>query len=117
MAIVLEFDYKSYTCKSFIKLTPGFHLRSNMFFIQGKVHLIWQGGGGDEDIGGGLRKFLDTRRGRSEKIVVLGGGAPKIFILQNQHMTSSYRSDDFQLNNLMTCATQLNHVVYRYNKM
>ena len=41
--------------------------------------------GGDEDIEGGLRKFLDTRRGGSEKIVVLGGGAPKIFILQNQH--------------------------------
>ena len=81
----------------------------------GKVHLIWQGGG-DEDIEGGLRKFLDTRRGGSEKIVALGGGAPKICILQNQHMTSSYRSDGFQLNNLMTCATQLYHVVYRYNK-
>ena len=37
-------------------------------------------------------------------------------ILQNQHMTSSYRSDGFQLNNLMTCATQLYHMVYRYNK-
>ena len=38
MAIILESDYKSFTCKlhckSFIKLTPGFHLRSNMFFIQ-----------------------------------------------------------------------------------
>ena len=65
---------------------------------------------------GGLRKFLDTRRGGSEKIVGLGVGAPKICILQNQHMTSSYRSDGFQLNNLMTCATQLYHVVYRYNK-
>ena len=54
---------------------------------------------------GGLRKFLDTRRGGSEKIVALGGGAPKICILQNQHMTSSYRLDGFQLNNLMTCAT------------
>ena len=31
-------------------------------------------------------------RGGSEKIVALGGGAPKICILQNQHMTSSYRS-------------------------
>ena len=30
---------------------------------------------GDEDIeGGGLRKFLDIRRGGSEKIVALGGG-------------------------------------------
>ena len=55
-------------------------------------------GGGDEDIDGGLRKFLDTRRGASEKIVALGGGAPKICIPQNQHMTSSYRSDGFQLN-------------------
>ena len=54
--------------------------------------------------------------GGSEKIVALGGEAPKICILQNQHMTSSYRSDGFQLNNLMTCATQLYHVVYRYNK-
>ena len=54
--------------------------------------------------------------GGSEKIVGLGGGAPKICILQNQHVTSSYRSDGFQLNNLMTCATQLYHVVYRYNK-
>ena len=72
--------------------------------------------GGDEDIERGLRKFLDIRRGGSEKIVALGGGAPKICILQNQHMTSSYRSDGFQLNNLMTCATQLYHVVYRYNK-
>ena len=72
--------------------------------------------GGNEDIEGGLRKFLDTGRGDSEKIVALGGGALKICILQNQHMTS-YRSDDFQLNNLMACATQLYHVVYRYNKM
>ena len=31
-------------------------------------------GGGDEDIEGGLRKFLDTGRGGSEKIVALGGG-------------------------------------------
>ena len=37
---------------------------------------------GDEDIegGGGLRKFLGTRKGGSEKI----RGAPKICILQNQ---------------------------------
>ena len=42
--------------------------------------------------GGGVRKFLDTRKGGSEKIVGLGGGGtPKICILQNQHMTSSYR--------------------------
>ena len=37
---------------------------------------------GDEDIEGGLRKFLDTRKGGSEKI--RGGGAPRICILQNQ---------------------------------
>ena len=36
-----------------------------------------------EDIEGGLRKFLDTRKGDSEKIVGLGGEAPKICILQN----------------------------------
>ena len=54
--------------------------------------------GGDEDIEGGLRKFLDTRRGGSKKIVALGGGTPKICMLQNQHMTSSYRLDGFQLN-------------------
>ena len=71
--------------------------------------------GGMKILRGGLRKFLDTRRGGSEKIVALGGGALKIHILQNQHMTS-YRSDGFQLNNLMTCATQLYHVVYRCNK-
>ena len=39
---------------------------------------------GCEDIeGGGLQKFLDTRNGGSEKIVGLGGEAPKICILQN----------------------------------
>ena len=41
-------------------------------------------GGGDEDIEGGLRKFLDTRRGGSEKIVALGGGAPKIWLMYLQ---------------------------------
>ena len=34
--------------------------------------------GWDEDIEGGLPKFLNTRRGGSEKIFALGGGAPKI---------------------------------------
>ena len=52
--------------------------------------------------GGGFRKLF---RHPKEKIVGLGGGAPKICILQNQHMTSSYRSVGIQLNNLMTCAT------------
>ena len=39
-----------------------------------------RGWGVDEDIEGGLRKFLDTRKGGSEKI----RGTPKICILQNQ---------------------------------
>ena len=34
--------------------------------LQGKVHLTWQVG--DEDIEGGLQKFLDTRKGGAEKI-------------------------------------------------
>ena len=40
---------------------------------------------GCEDIEGmgGLQKFLDTWKGGSEKIVGLGGEAPKICILQN----------------------------------
>ena len=38
-------------------------------------------GGGGEDIERGLRKFLDSRKGGSEKI---RGGALKICILQNQ---------------------------------
>ena len=38
---------------------------------------------GDEDIEGGLRKFLDTRKGGSEKNYGGGGGAPKICIPQN----------------------------------
>ena len=64
----------------------------------------------------GPPKIFKTPEGGSEKTVGLGGGAPKICIRENQHMTSSYRSDGFQLNNLMTCATQLYHVVYRCNK-
>ena len=39
---------------------------------------------GYEDIEGRLRKFLDTRKGGSEKIVGLGGESLKICILQNQ---------------------------------
>ena len=37
---------------------------------------------GDEDIGEGLRKFLDIRKGGSEK--KRGGGLQKICILQNR---------------------------------
>ena len=51
---------------------------------------------------GGLRKNFWVRR-----------GALKICFLQNQHIHTDF---GFQLNNLMTCATQLHHVVYRYNK-
>ena len=36
----------------------------------------------NEDIEGGLRKFLDTRRGGNEKIVGLGGGLPKFVYLK-----------------------------------
>ena len=38
------------------------------------------GGGEDEDIKGGVRKFLDTRKGGLKNL----GGTPKICILQNQ---------------------------------
>ena len=42
---------------------------------------------------------------------ILTGGSENVYtVLQNQHMTSSYRSDGFQLNNLMTCATQLTDI-------
>ena len=40
--------------------------------------------GWDEDIEGGLQKLMDTRKGDSEKIAGLGGGAPEICILQKQ---------------------------------
>ena len=39
-----------------------------------KVHLIWKGG--DEDIEGGLWKFLDTQKGGSEKI---RGGSENLY--------------------------------------
>ena len=61
----------------------------------------------------GESSFNMTRGGMK----ILRGGSKNLYIvLQNQHMTSSYRFDGFQLNNLMTCATQLYHVVFRYNK-
>ena len=69
------------------------------------------GGGVGEDIKGGeLRKFLDTRKGGTEKNVGLGrgggggGGPPKICILQNQPMTSSYTR---QFNDL--CNSAISH--------
>ena len=49
----------------------------------GKVHLIWQGGG-DEDIEGGLRKFLGTRKGGSEKI--RGGGSKNLCRQTDRHV-------------------------------
>ena len=48
----------------------------------GKVHLIWQVG--DEDIEGGLRKFLDTRKGSSEKI--RGGGFRKFVFFKTNRL-------------------------------
>ena len=59
-----------------------------------------------------LRKFLDIQKGGSEKIVRLEGGLQK-FVYFKTNTTSSYRSDGFELNDLMTCATQLYHVAYR----
>ena len=41
---------------------------------------------GDEDIEGGLRKFLDTRKGSSEKNFGPRRGDPKICILHNRHI-------------------------------
>ena len=41
--------------------------------------------GRDEDIEGGLRKFLDTRRGGSEKIVALGGGSENLYTSKPTH--------------------------------
>ena len=57
---------------------------SELLGTLGKVHLLWPGE---------IKIFLDTRKGGSEKL--LGRGSPKICVLQNQHMTSSYRSDGF----------------------
>ena len=64
----------------------------------------------------GAPKIFRHPKGGSETIVGLGGGALKICLLQNQHMASSYRSDNFELDSLVTCATKLYHMVYRYNK-
>ena len=59
-------------------------LRIAFFSQLGKVHVIIVTMGGVEDFEGGAPKFLDTWTGGSEKIVGLGGGSPKICILQNQ---------------------------------
>ena len=39
---------------------------------------------GDENIEGGLQKFLDTQKGGSENIFGLGGGLWKFCLLQNK---------------------------------
>ena len=52
-----------FTTYSFTALKSGvFLLRESSF------NITRMGGGGDEDIEGGLRKFLDTRKGGSERI-------------------------------------------------
>ena len=76
---------------------------------------------GDWDIegegGGGLRKCLDTRKGGSEKTFWARRGL-RIFVYFKTN-TWHHHTDQMvfnSVNNLMTCATQLYHVVYRYNK-
>ena len=49
-------------------------------------------GGGDEDIDGGLRKFLDIQKGGSEKIVGLGGGGPLTFVILNELSLTNAKS-------------------------
>ena len=75
--------------------------------------------GGVEGIEEGLQKVFTHPKEGSKNIVGLGGRGErlrKFCILQNEQITSSYRLDGFQLNNLMTCPTQLYHIVCRYNK-
>ena len=55
------------------------HWLENFQKALGKVHLIWQGGNEDIEGTGGLRKFLDTQKGGSEKIVApKEGGLQKL---------------------------------------
>ena len=55
------------------------HWLENFQKALGKVHLIWQGGNEDIEGTGGLRKFLDTQKGGSEKIVApREGGLQKL---------------------------------------
>ena len=55
-------------------------MRRKMLFIESSFNMT-KGGGGDEDIEGRLRKFLDTRKGGLQKFVYFkinrSGGAPK----------------------------------------
>ena len=63
------------SCGVFWSLANSISMWVVLFLYKGKVHLIWQGG--DEDIEGGLRKLLDTRKGDSEKI--RGGGSKNLY--------------------------------------
>ena len=59
-----------------LALFPSSRRKQVTLIIRLKVHLIWQGGR-DENIEGGHRKFLDTRKGGSENLYTLnpkGGG-------------------------------------------
>ena len=67
-------EYSNHSLQLTLKRTRGIATT----VLLGKVHLLWQGG--DEDIEGGLREFLDTRKGDSEKI----RGSTNTCILQNQ---------------------------------
>ena len=71
--------------------------------------------GGDEDIEGGAPKiFRHPKGGLWKNCCARRGGSENLYTSKPTH--SSYRLDGFQLNNFMTCATQLYHVVHRYNK-
>ena len=62
------------TCEILIKIPTYIMVSFMSKIVLGKVHLIWQGGG-MKILRGGLPKFLDTRKGSSEKI--RGGGLRK----------------------------------------
>ena len=53
---------------------PQFHLENNLLLVGESSFNMRQWGDKDINGGGGVRKFLDTRKGGSEKIVGLGGG-------------------------------------------
>ena len=63
---------------------------------------------GDEDIEGGLRKFLDTRKGGSEKIVGLGWGLRK-FVQTDRHVYL----ESYTINSISTSF----QITKNYNKL
>ena len=73
--------YQCNTQSAFQSYFLGVHSFLILTVIGESSFNMTRGGGGGEDIEGGLQKFLDTRRGGSEKIVALGGGDLKICIL------------------------------------